>query len=253
MTSVLIFALLAFLPTIAFPAHGDSSYPYVPYLPFPFPELLVSMAFWTLSHFLRDPIYAFSFVIFSPFPALLPALPIILSTTVHSILTTFLRLAPVPILLIPHHMTFAQPTSHDQAFRRVWWVALGWAATEAVVGVKQGYDAIALYRDALVTVRKVPQLLSPNINLAKQADFHGRSGGSSPHNGPSTAASSSHQGLVGERQSLLPSRRQEFQIETALQMEVDHDLDQLMALKGREELEEVYGMPVIVSSLWRSF
>jgi hypothetical protein len=55
------------------------------------------------------------------------------------------------VLYTPRHNF---PTWEDVAFKRVWWIALGWAAAEAVLGVKQGYENIALYKDVLVSVRK---------------------------------------------------------------------------------------------------
>jgi len=65
-----------------------------------------------------------------------------------------LRQATVPILLIPSTAVYNHPTWRDGSFCRIWWVALGWAAAEAIVGIKQGYDGLALYRDVLVNVRK---------------------------------------------------------------------------------------------------
>lgn len=44
------------------------------------------------------------------------------------------------------------PTWEDVAFKLIWWIALGWAAAEAVVGIKQGYENIVLYKDVLVSV-----------------------------------------------------------------------------------------------------
>jgi hypothetical protein len=48
--------------------------------------------------------------------------------------------------------TTTYPTWKDDALQRVWWVALGWSAAEAMVGVKQGYGSIALYGGVLVNV-----------------------------------------------------------------------------------------------------
>lgn len=59
---------------------------------------------------------------------------------------------------------------------------------------------------------------------------------------------------MGERQPLLPlnrpSRRQTQESERLLaENAVERDLEELMALKSREELEEVYGIPVIVRAI----
>jgi hypothetical protein len=42
---------------------------------------------------------------------------------------------------------------------------LGWAAAEAVVGVKQGYESIALYGDVLVNVI---MLSTPNTEMGSK-------------------------------------------------------------------------------------
>lgn len=56
-------------------------------------------------------------------------------------------------------------------------------------------------------------------------------------------------GAEGEQRPLLPrmpsQTSQDLQVEEAA-LEVDRDLDRLVDIKHREELEEVYGMPVIV-------
>ena len=77
----------------------------------------------------------------------------ILSTTLQTTSNLLLRQLAIPILLIPYYSEhLAQhPTWKGDAFKRVWWVALGWAAAEAVVGVKQGYESIALYKDVLIS------------------------------------------------------------------------------------------------------
>ena len=73
----------------------------------------------------------------------------ILSSTLQTISNLFLRQVAIFILFILYYSSSKHlahhPTWKDNAFKRVWWVALGWAAAEAVVGVKQGYESIALY------------------------------------------------------------------------------------------------------------
>ncbi|KAG8797466.1 hypothetical protein FRC17_007733, partial [Serendipita sp. 399] len=41
------------------------------------------------------------------------------------------------------------PDVWHTAFTQVWWLALGWAAIDVTVGVVQGYEQLALYRDVL--------------------------------------------------------------------------------------------------------
>jgi len=226
----------------------------------------------------------------------------------------------VPILLIPFYSTerFQEntqrhkhhfPTWEDGAFKRIWWVALGWAAAEAIVGIKQGYESIALYKDVLVSVRKnigkgevlnavaaaagsrgastgsskdaTSQLFGEDTSLTPtQKDIQGRPrplseigvGGnsdpvrrrehsssiSSTASGPGYVEELHGSALLGERQPLLtlnrpiPSaaaslvRRPTNESERLLvENEVERDLEELLRLKSREELEEVYGIPVI--------
>lgn len=262
LTTLLALILFIFLPIFAYPRHhppSSSPYPYVPYFPFPLPEVLVSASLWCFSYLLRDPIYSLSFLICTNLPS---ALPILLSTAIHTVTTTFIRLSALPILLISHHMIFPYPTWHDPAFGRVWWVALGWAFAEGVVGVKQGYNAIALYRDVLVTDINVSPSRYSAVGASPDQKFDSlaaeAAAGISGTSSSAAASSSSHLPPdfhvgYGERDLLLHPRagengRRELSIdlEQSLEIQIDRDLDQLTALKGREELEELYGIPAIV-------
>lgn len=164
-------------------------------------EILASTALYSLSHVLRSPIYTLSTIlVVAPHP--LPAT--LLSTTLHTLLSTAARLFTLALLLVRHHAVYAYPTWQDSAFIRVWWAALGWAAADAVVSVHQGYAGLALYRDVLVPPSPPP---------------------SDP-----------------ERTPLLPPRRGDPDPDT----ELDRDIEQLIELKAREELEDVFGLPLVV-------
>jgi hypothetical protein len=130
---------------------------------------------------------------------------------------------------------------------RVWWVALGWAAAEAVVGVKQGYESIALYKDVLVSVdMSKPQYRDERerrfTSLPIQQQQYLLSIGSNHM----LSEEETPPQISDEHQPLLRTRLDDDS-ERLLQAEndVERDLDQLIALKNREELEEVYGIPVI--------
>ncbi|KAF8124845.1 hypothetical protein K438DRAFT_1035531 [Mycena galopus ATCC 62051] len=200
LTALAAFVLLAVLPYVAYrwPKPHPPTYPYLAILPFPFLEILASVALYSLTHLLRNPVYTLSAVLI-PFP--LPAT--LLSTTVQTLLAVAARIFTLALLLVHHHALYAHPTWKDSAFRRVWWAALGWAAAEAVASVHQGYAGLALYRDVLVPL-------------------------STPPSDP-------------ERTPLLPSRRPAPDADA----EIDQDLEQLIALKAREELEDVFGLPLI--------
>ncbi|KAJ7457051.1 hypothetical protein FB451DRAFT_1275783 [Mycena latifolia] len=190
LTAFVAFALLAVLPYVAYwcPNPHPSTYPYLRILPFPCPEILASIALYSLSHLLRSPVYTLSAVLVaSPLPATL------LSTTLHTLLSVVARLFTLALLLVRPHAEHPYSTWHDFAFFRVW----------PVVSVYQGYAGLALYRDVLVPPSPPP---------------------SDP-----------------ERTPLLPPRGAEPDPDT----EIDRDIEQLVALKAREELEDVFGLPLV--------
>lgn len=269
LTFILVFTLFAVLPTIAWPIATDHAqlFPYPPYFPFPVPEFLLPVALWALSYILRDPIFAFGTFLSSFFNSVPVAFPILLSTAFHSIISLLLQQSAIALLLIPYYMSKGYPTSDDPAFRRVWWVALGWAAAEAVAGIQQGYGAIELYRDVLVSVHRpytgngitgspgkwrednfrLPLIRSPtdtsprpgnSANDLLNRDFEDEVSG--PPEGLDLDGVDENQPLISRRQHKIEQR------ESELQMQLERDVDKLLLLRSREEAEEVYGMPVIV-------
>jgi len=198
LTFVLGFILFAFLPLLMSPSDTQHPYPYSGTLPFPIPELLVSLSLYSLSHVLRSPFYTLSqallswiYSIFSstwqtlhPNPA--NSFIITLSTLIHTLVTTALRLAAFPILLVSDSDSLV--TSHDvehqpfyTSFVRVWWIALGWALIEAVVGIVQGYQSIALYKDVLVNVdedgRPIGRDFEEGVQEGRTSDGNGKGKG----------------------------------------------------------------------------
>lgn len=232
LTLLLVSTLLALLPVLVYRPNctPPSPYPYARYLPYPLPEILVSASLWALSYLLRIPIYSlFESVSQS-------AVSIVLSTTLQTVVVVGLRLTTFPLLLIPHHMAYPFPTWHDFTFGRVWWSALGWAIAESLVAIKQGYDAIALYRYVLVTVQKKPVLVSSAVDDLHQASRNSSLTGTSDN--------------IDREEGSFPVNSRphlHLSLEDSLQIQIDNDFEQLLALKGREELEEIYGAPIIVS------
>lgn len=276
LTWIIIFALMALLPSLVYPIDESipQTFPYAPYLPFPVPEFLVAVVLWSFAYLIRDPIYSLSAALASPFPSISLTLPLLLSTALHTVLSTLIQQTTIPLLLIPQYQALEYPAAWDPAFRRVWWAALGWSTAEAVVGIKQGYESIALYRDVLVSAyRSSPSRPGTAFAGLRFTLDHNGSNSRSPHTSKSSGA---HASLGagnsdidilnrdveddvygprnfyedGEHDALLPqgpgSARHEFELDDALKSQVDRDIDQLIALKNREELEEIYGIPVIV-------
>ncbi|KAJ3841925.1 hypothetical protein F5878DRAFT_434572 [Lentinula raphanica] len=271
LTFAILFALLALLPTWAYPLQVVPDFPSV--LPFPLTELFVSAGLWCLSHMLRTPIYGLSLLICTSCKLSHYSFPTLLSTLLHSIVCLLLRVIAIPILLIPHYLVYETPTWRDPAFRRVWWVALGWATVEAIVAIKQGYQNIMLYRDVLVTdthdeerfieiedgATKLGRIYGATDETARYGEFPMASssagsssvGGTSPVNvlpqnslapAPAPAVESST-----ERAPLLQrhSRDSNVDLEASLELQVEEDVDQLIAVRKRDELEKYYGIPFV--------
>ncbi|KAF5375414.1 hypothetical protein D9615_007916 [Tricholomella constricta] len=268
---------------------APSPYPSAPYLPHPLPELLTSSALFSLGHLLRGPIFAL-FAGTSIFPTLF-------ATATHSLLTLVLQLSALPLLLVAQH-TPARPTTHHFSFRRVWWLALGCAAAEALVAIRQGFAARALYRDVLVSVRRTDDDGHPDTEARAgghkpetrvltplEAGAGSRSGSPSPQatimmgwGGRGDASGQGGQGQsavelfereeeddvydrarsqpfseeeeeVGERQPLLSKNTDAGNGNgaegSALRMQVEDDLQELLAIRAREEMEQAYGVAVI--------
>ncbi|KAI0920622.1 hypothetical protein AcV5_010309 [Taiwanofungus camphoratus] len=238
-SSLLAFIFLATLPTLIWHNQHRGSPTYSRYFAPPLPELLVSAALWSMSYLLRVPLYNVTSAIFPS-----PLLQTFLFNIVYVLLSQLLRLSALPILRIRHEMQYPLPTWRDPAFHRVWWVALGWALADVMAGVAQGYAEIALYRDVMIPEEGVQDLrakwkysdvgngvrkrfASPEENLPL-----------SPRPGPAEDGQLANE---YDERSRASARRLEDIIKSA----VDRDLEQLVNLKEREELEEIYGIPPI--------
>ncbi|KAJ3995373.1 hypothetical protein F5050DRAFT_1573738 [Lentinula boryana] len=270
LTSAVFFTLLALLPTWAYPLQVAPNFPSV--LPFPLTELFVSAGLWCLSYMLRTPVYSLSLFICTSCRLSHYSFSTVLSTVVHAIISLLLRIIAVPILLIPRYLIYEIPTWRDPAFKRVWWVALGWAAVEAIVAIKQGYESITLYRDVLVSdTQEEERFIEIEDGATKLGRIYGATNqtarstepspasfavGSStdgslpantvPQSGLATALDSESSANL-ERTPLLQreSRGSNIALETSLELRVEEDVDHLMAVRARGELEKYYGIPFI--------
>ncbi|KAG6889695.1 hypothetical protein C0995_015443 [Termitomyces sp. Mi166 len=264
------FALLAALPHVCYPMTEAWPYPSVPYLRHPLLELLTSAALFSLSYLLRDPISSLiTFILPSPSRIL----PTVLATSLHTLLHLTLQQSSLVLLSVMQHAPM-KPTTHDAAFRRVWWLALGWACAEAVIGISKGYQARALYRDVLVTVRRSQEASGKFDGTGSRAFGHigtSSSGSRSPRGKepePNQSGSIPGQSTLelferqveddvydghrsqpfgdeemGEHHPLLP--KGVGSQEQAIKLLVEDELDGLIAIRAREELEDAYGVPVI--------
>ena len=140
----------------------------------------------------------------------------------------------------------------------MWWLALGWSLAEVTTGVVQGYETIALYRDVLVPKGEACELVASAVATGPL-----KNGGSSSSSRLRESLSRGEDGGPAAEvvESPVRSREQQQQQESyrssfaasseasdaEIRLEVDKDFDALLALKAREELEELYGIPAIVS------
>lgn len=254
--ALLWFILVGFVPYTFYPLHPDETPPSIQHLPFPLPEILLSLSLWSLSHTMRVPIYTISSALTpSTFPSLTTILFAFLTTT----LTNVLRILAIPFLnlKITNH-----PTTTEPAFRCMWWFALAWAAADVVVGVYQGYDAIGLYKNSFVDSTTM-HLTDEEITLSgkrpatapeEQDDL------SSPADSvaglPVTSNAATF--FVGGESPVdhRPDLPRAMTSQTTLEDALDHDLEQLISIERREELELIYGtpfvrIPIFVSCLLR--
>lgn len=217
---LLMFAVFAVLPRTAW--HAPSPSP-VPSPSFHGRELLLSAALWALAHLLRVPLFTLASALLPPFPAAAT----VLSTAAHVLLQTLLRLSSFALLPVhlENHSHTRTPSWRDPAFGQAWWLALGWAAADAAVGIAQGYAQISLYRAVLLSEEQARELV---LRYGEGLVGQPRHGKIFLTESPLDIAAPG-EGVNG----------------SGLEEAVERDLEALVALKTREELEEVYGVPVI--------
>ncbi|KAH7924194.1 hypothetical protein BV22DRAFT_527075 [Leucogyrophana mollusca] len=227
-TVLVAFTLLGLLPGLIWPISGSASH-YPPGFPHPLPEIVLSASMFSLAHLLRVPLFSLcSFL-------LRPAAAALLSTLLHVLLTNLLRLAALALLQVRHTMDHPVPTWQDPAFRTVWWLALN--ISEVLVALVQAYGQIGLYRDVMVPEGRAHEFLerlkNDNVRMSDVGDSY--------------AFQDSRQVLNETRdvEEDLPAPRPAWRSETVLGSQIDRDFDQLLAFKSREELEEIYGLPVV--------
>ncbi|KAI9452259.1 hypothetical protein F5148DRAFT_1289711 [Russula earlei] len=246
-TSLLVW-LLAVVPLLLWPIHS-STRPHAPNFPTPVPELLLSSSFYALSHILIPYIFALAGELLPN-----PTATSVLGTALHVILRNALRTATFPMLALTVPGGIA--TFRTPAFRSVWWLALGWSLAEVTAGIVQWYETLDLYRDVLVPESDAHELVASVVAVSTRSQQNGGSDRASP---PPTADERLRECLSrGEdgdscteaHGSPVRGRRPQpswMSNEAAIQLEVDKDFDELVAVKAREELEELYGFPAIVS------
>ena len=231
------FTLFGLLPEWIWHLHRSRSTTLPRLLPSPLPEVLISAAFWSFAHVLRAPLYG---LISLYCPRILDT---VLFNALHVLLSLLLRLATVALLCVQPESQFARPTWRDSTFPIVWWLALGWALAETTTSVAQGYQQLALYRNVMVPLERVREILAQSKAQAQWGT--GSMDGSREY--MSLSPRIEHPSSEPDTRASRTRRRAPISVEEAVRMAVDQDVEQLINLQEREELEEVYGTPVVVS------
>lgn len=169
----------------------------------------------------------------------------ILHASSHVIVYDLLRLAVLPILGVRNDMEHDLPTCSDYAFLRVWWASLGWSFVEVVVAIWQGYEQFALYKDIMIPPSRVKEFIRAAVPPEERdfdevpvADL------AACESNPIITSTPGVDCWLSATDLLLPAQRSENEDD-----ELEQNLDKLARIKSREELEQVYGAPVIVSPL----
>ncbi len=249
--SLLLLAFLARCPDMFWPIPDAKPIPHSPYFPSPYPEFLLSSALWSLGYLLRMPIYT---VVSFLTRRLSPFVTTFVFHLIYAIVYNLLRISSSPILRLRTLMDHPRPVWTDPVFRTVWWLSLGWAAIDVAVGIIQSYSQIALYRNVMVPEDRIAQILAQaygsRTDLVSQSEeilplsprCEGNSNGSFP---PASWGVSDDT----RAQQQKASCSKPLSADEAIGLAVDQDLEQLANLKERQDLEEIYGFPVIVRSL----
>lgn len=235
LTSLALLIFLGFSPAMFWRSGLKEPRKHPPFFPSPIPELLLSASLWSFAYLLRIPLYAFVSFVLQRFYQVYSLLTF---NVVYVVIYNLLRLSSLPILRLREELQHSRPTWRDGIFERVWWLSLGWATVDVTAGIVQSYTQIALYRNVMVPEERIAEVLADGSGIESHT----------PH-------------LVTATQEVLPlSSRQEGpkpgpqsprSLDEAIRLAVDQDLEQLMNLKEREDVEEVYGVPVIVSCFAR--
>jgi hypothetical protein len=187
-----------------------------------------------------------------------PTAQSVLGTALHVFLRNALRTAAFPTLGLS--LPGGVATFRAPAFQHTWWLALGWSLAEVAAGVAQGYETLTLYRDALVPEGRARELVTSAVTAPAWEPKTDRNQSLSPprvaderlreslSRGEDGGVSMDIAGSPVRGRRLEPSFTS-IQIgnDAETQLEVDRDFDELIAVKAREELEDLYGFAPIVS------
>ena len=204
--------------------------------PSPIREILTAGAAWIVGFALRLPL----FYLATLFHTYVNGFTLVLSTLFQVVSEELLRLSVLVLLGIQLERTREDEEgpwvdSWDPAFTRVWWIAMGWAAADVVVGLAQGYDQLSLYKDVLPPYSSPSPRDSPSVSVRHSPTRTGKQ----PLRPTSATATQphSHSPPSIAVHSTQPSQG-------TLTPDLETQISHLLALKSRAEIEDVYGSPL---------
>jgi hypothetical protein len=244
-TLVPISSFLAFIGLIALltvcypppPTSPHSNYPLTSH----YREFFTGCAAWVVSFALRIPV----FLVCTLFGRYVNLFTISFSAVSRVFVEECIRFSSLLLLAIHLHYLpdnpewVPYPNTQDDAFRQVWWFALGWGAVEVVSSIAQGYEQLALYKDILDD--EMLQDWGDDI----EAESIGRRYVTSILKATSPGSPS-----PASCEPSPPPR------DLAISQFLEEEMAELIAIKDRAELELVYGVPppnipVFISCLQR--
>ena len=134
----------------------------------------------------------------------------------------------------------------DPAFTRVWWIAMGWAAADVVVGLAQGYDQLSLYKDVLQPYSDPSSHDSPSVSVRQSPTRTGKQPLRPPPASTLTATTTVPQPRP-HSYSYSPPNIVVHSVQPSQELltpDLETQISHLLALKSRAEIEDVYGSPL---------
>lgn len=131
----------------------------------------------------------------------------------------------------------------DPAFTRVWWIAMGWAAADVVVGLAQGYDQLSLYKDVLQPYSNPSSQESPSVSVRHSPTRTGKQ----PVRPLVPTTTTAMTGPRPQSHSYSPPNIVVHSVQPSqglLTPDLETQISHLLALKSRAEIEDVYGSPL---------
>ena len=210
--------------------------------PSPIREILTAAAAWTVSFALRLPL----FYLATLFHTYVNRFTIVLSTFFQVLSEELLRLGVLVLLGIQLERRGEgddgaegwEVDTWDPAFTRVWWIAMGWAVADVVVGLTQGYDQLSLYKDVLPPYSSPSLHESPSVSVRHSPT---RAGKQPLRPSVTTTTTHPHRHSRSPPSTIVHSIQPSQEILTP---DLESQISHLLALKTRAEIEDVYGSPL---------